>query len=354
MLNIKGLSVKLPGFVLYDINLQVDTGEFFAIIGPTGSGKSLLLEAVMGLLPGNTISSTGQIFLKDREITHLPPHKRGIGILYQDVALFPHMTVEENIRYGIRYHRIDKQRVEELFSFLTDRFGIRHLLKRYPVRISGGERQRVALCRVLILNPKVLLLDEPLSALDPLFQQEIRQLLRQLHKELGITFVIVSHNFEEVMYLAKKGAVIQKGQIVQQGQIEEIFNRPASSSVARFVGATNVFKVHKKDGCTKVGAFPIILDDKAKYSSFTHISIRPERIVAGVDRLNDGLPENIFEGNVVEMSRQSFNVSLRLERSDGILFHAIWPEYLVRSLGIGLGGSVRFGFFKGDVGTFKE
>jgi len=354
MFKIEKLRVEVPGFALKDIDLHIAQGEFFAIMGPTGSGKSLLMETIMGLLPANVIDFKGSILWNNKELTRLPPNKRSVGILYQDVALFPHMTVKQNISYGLRYHRIDKEEAQKRFNFLIERLGIAHLLHRYPARISGGERQRVGLARVLVLNPDVILLDEPLSGLDPLLKKDIRRLLRQLHSELKITFLMVSHNFEEVMYLAQKGAIIRQGRIIQQGQIEEIFNRPTSLFAAQFVGAKNVFPAHCQDGFAHVGSIPVQIANTGKEASCDHIVIRPERIVplASGTRAMVGM-ENVYSGTIVEMSRCNFHVNVSIERN-GVVFQAMWPEHHIHSAGLNVGSKVRFGFSKDDVGAFNE
>ncbi len=354
MLKIEGLTVEVPGFVLRDVNLEIAKGEFFAIMGPTGSGKSLLVEAITGLLPSNMLDFEGSIWRNGKEITHLPPNRRNIGILYQDVALFPHMTVEQNISYGLRYCKGNGANAQKRFQFFVKRFDLGHILHRYPARISGGERQRVALARVLVLDPDVVLLDEPISGLDPLFQGDIRRLLRQLHSELGITFVMVSHDFEEVMYLAQKGAVIHQGQVVQQAQIDEIFNRPASTFVARFVGAKNVFKVRFENGLAYIGSTSVRIADACLVPDFDHIVIRPEKIVPVLDMpdIRTGL-ENMFWGKVLEMSYCNFSVHLKIQK-DETIFRAVWPEIYVRKMGLHVGKKVGFAFNKADVSTFRE
>ncbi|MEA1963516.1 MAG: ATP-binding cassette domain-containing protein, partial [Candidatus Aerophobetes bacterium] len=169
MITIKDLYVQLPEFSLEGVSLSLNKGEFFALIGPTGAGKTLLLETIAGLLP----AKKGQIWIKGKEVTHLSPEKRGIGIVYQDYALFPHLTVKHNIEYGLHFNRERGEGVKKDFNWLIERLNLTHLLNRYPDTLSGGEKQRVALARAMIIKPSLLLLDEPLSALDQNFREEI-------------------------------------------------------------------------------------------------------------------------------------------------------------------------------------
>ncbi len=222
MLEVNAFTIGVPGFTLGPVDLSVKRGEFLSIIGPTGSGKSMLLEGIMGVLPENRRQFSGKVKWDGRDITHAPPEERHFGIVYQDAALFPHLNCLDNILYGTRYRAIDETTVGNRLEWLVNRFKIRHLLDRRPNRLSGGERQRVALARVLILEPRLILLDEPLSALDPIFRQEIRQLIVDLHHELGLTFIMVSHDFFEVRHMADSVILLSKGKIVQQGTPDEV------------------------------------------------------------------------------------------------------------------------------------
>ena len=238
MIRIEDLHVRLPEFSLEGIDLHARKGEFFVLLGPTGSGKTVLLESIAGLMP----VTRGEIHLDGREVTRLPPERRAIGIVYQDSALFPHLSVRENITYGLRYHDTDPARSKERLDRLVEVLGIDHLLERGPAHLSGGEKQRVALARALVVAPDLLLLDEPLSALDPNFREEIRDILKDLHRNTGITVLMVTHDFAEARYLADRIAIIRNGRLEQTGGCDEIFMRPATPFTARFVGMRNRFE----------------------------------------------------------------------------------------------------------------
>ncbi|MDY6951579.1 MAG: ATP-binding cassette domain-containing protein [Thermodesulfobacteriota bacterium] len=209
MITIRGLNISLRDFHLRDIHLDVAENEFFILMGPTGAGKTVLLEAIAGLVP----IESGKISIGGQEMTGLPPEKRGISIVYQDYALFPHLTVINNITYGLRFHKINKEKAQERLARLLHVLNLSHLKDRLPAHLSGGEKQRVSVARALMVEPKVLLLDEPLSALDPGFREEVREALKRLHRTSNITFMMVTHDFAEALSLAGRAAVMNQGKI---------------------------------------------------------------------------------------------------------------------------------------------
>lgn len=237
MLKVEKLTVKCGAFTLKDISFEVARGEFFVLLGPTGAGKTVLLETIAGLHS----PTRGRVFLGGQDVTLLPPERRGIAIVYQDYALFPHLKVKENITYALRFRRHSERKIKG-WREVVDLLGIGHLLARYPGSLSGGEKQRVALARALAAQPQMLLLDEPLSALDPATREEIERELKKLHVALGLTTVMVTHNFSEVFALADQVAVIFDGALAQVGTPQEVFRNPKSREVARFVGTENFYQ----------------------------------------------------------------------------------------------------------------
>lgn len=234
MIKIDNLSIHLPDFAVRDVSLSVAPGEFFILLGPTGAGKSLILEALAGLAP----ITQGTLHLNGTEITHLPPEKRHLAIVYQDGALFPHLTVKENIAFGLRYQNKKADNARQTVHDLMDRLGITRLKTRKPPTLSGGEKQRTALARALAVKPDVLLLDEPLSALDPATRSEISTLLKTLHRDEAMTCLMVTHDFDEARYLGQSMAVIRDGRIEQSGPVQTLFHHPETPFVARFLKAT--------------------------------------------------------------------------------------------------------------------
>jgi putative spermidine/putrescine transport system ATP-binding protein len=221
-----------------DIELTVEQGEFFTFLGPSGSGKTTTLR----LIAGFELPDAGQVLLRGVDVAGEPPFARDVNTVFQDYALFPHMTVQENVEYGLRVKKVPKpdrqERAEEALRMvrLSD-YG-----KRKPGQLSGGQRQRVALARAIVNRPKVLLLDEPLGALDLKLRQEMQVELKQIQQEVGITFVYVTHDQEEALTMSDRLAVFDGGRIVQVGAPSEVYEHPASEFVAGFVGTSNVLE----------------------------------------------------------------------------------------------------------------
>jgi ABC-type Fe3+/spermidine/putrescine transport system ATPase subunit len=334
MIRVKNVNASLGSFKLKDISLHVQEGEFFAILGPTGAGKSVVLEAIAGLNP----ITAGSIHLNGREITRIKPEGRGISICYQDYCLFPHMTVKENISYGLRFKKErNAKREKELFDMLMDLLKIEGILSRYPINLSGGEKQRVSLARALIVEPAVLLLDEPLSALDPHIKEIIQEELKRIHKELKITSIMVTHDFQEAHRLADRMAIMRQGVILQQGSLEEIFHRPKTKFVAEFVGTKNLFEASALD--QEVFAIP----------PSSHFGIRPEKIQIG------NQPVDAFyklQGTVTSMVDTGIYLEIRLQVQDRSYMAYLTGGQLAQ-LNLKLNEKAYFGFNQEDINIFS-
>jgi molybdate/tungstate transport system ATP-binding protein len=307
MITIRGLNIDLRDFHLRNVNLEVAENEFFVLMGPTGAGKTVLLEAIAGLVP----IESGKIYFDDNDITGLPPEKRGISIVYQDYALFPHLTVRDNITYGLHFHQIDKKVSLERLAQLINVLNLSHLQHRFPVNLSGGEKQRVSVARALMVEPKVLLLDEPLSALDPGFREEVRGALKRLHRSSNITFVMVTHDFAEALSLAGRAAVMNKGMIEQIGVVEDIFKRPNSAFVADFVGMKNLFRAEFKGTKAVVDNLEIELGTEPN-NSHGYIAIRPEDIVISRRKFSSSM-RNTFPAIITAIIDQGFYYEIHVQ-----------------------------------------
>jgi len=246
MIEVRGLHLSLGDFRIENLNLTVKEGAFNILLGPTGAGKTLILESIAGLRRVRE----GQIFLGDEEVQHLPPEKRGVSYVPQDLALFPHLTVEGNLAFGLRSPARNFLKEDPHLRLLVETLKIEHLLQRYPQGLSGGEKQRVALGRALAPSPRLLLLDEPLAALDPALKNETQQLLISLHRSLGFTALHVTHDLDEAYLLGERINVLIHGRLEQSGTREEVFLHPRTWDVARFLGLRNLFpgRVLKADG----------------------------------------------------------------------------------------------------------
>lgn len=232
-LTLDKLSLNIGEFILNDVTCHIEQGEFFVILGKSGAGKTLLLESIAGLH-----KITGDINIGGVNMTNIPPEKRDIGFVYQDFALFPNLNVKENITFASRYKSISD--ADEYFNDLVDFLGLEKLLTRRVENLSGGEKQRIAIARALYAKPQVLLLDEPLSAIDPTFRNQIMQFLKDVHKHYNLTTLHVTHNFREAAFLADRIAVVMDGQIQQIGTTNEVLKNPKNIEVAKFLGFKNI------------------------------------------------------------------------------------------------------------------
>ncbi len=299
MINIKNLSRNWPEFSLKNIDLEIKDEEYFVILGPTGAGKTLLLEILAGFYEPDE----GKVFVGGKDVTHQRPEDRDVGFVYQDYSLFPHLTVEENIKFGPQVNNFPEDRVEEETERVIELLGIRHLTDRYPDTLSGGEQQKTALARGLIMDPDVLLLDEPISALDMPSQEEMRKELKRIHRNAEITTLHVTHNREEASWLGDRIGVMREGEIVQIGTPNEVLREPKSEFVAGFVGTENIFKGESRteDGIAKIDIGKNIeLEAVSGKKGNVTVCIRPDEILLSKGSIKSS-GRNEFEGEIVEI-----------------------------------------------------
>lgn len=218
-----------------DLNLEIQDGEIMTLLGPSGCGKTTTLRCIAGLLKPDE----GEIYLGEKSMTDLPPERRGIGLVFQNYALWPHMTVYGNLAFGLQLRGVPKEEIRKRIGEALALVRLSGLEERYPRQLSGGQQQRVALARALVIEPGVLLLDEPLSNLDAQLREEMRFEIRELQKKLGITAVYVTHDQAEALVLSDRIAILHEGRLVQVGSPEEIYNRPGNKFVAGFIGLTS-------------------------------------------------------------------------------------------------------------------
>jgi putative spermidine/putrescine transport system ATP-binding protein len=271
-----------PVVAVDDVSLRIPQGEFLTLLGPSGSGKTTLLMMVAGFVA----PSAGEFFLGEQSITHLPPDKRNFGMVFQGYALFPHMTVADNIAFALKVRRRPRAEIEEKVGRAIDLVQLGGLADRLPRQLSGGQQQRVALARALVFTPHILLLDEPLGALDRKLRAEVQVELKQLHQRIGTTFIYVTHDQEEALSMSDRVAIIRDGRLVQLGSPEDLYERPASRFVAGFLGESNflrgqVSEVHGDSFTYEVGERPfrqMAADRRPAVGETVLIALRPEKI----------------------------------------------------------------------------
>jgi putrescine transport system ATP-binding protein len=307
MVQIRDLSKQFGSVTAVDrVSLDIHKGELFAILGSSGCGKTTLLR----MLAGFEQPSAGQILIDGADMTDVPPYERPVNLMFQSYALFPHMTVEQNIAYGLKKEGAGVARIRERVAEMLALVKLEALARRKPDKLSGGEKQRVALARALVKRPKLLLLDEPLAALDRKLREHTQFELANLQYQLGTTFVVVTHDQDEAMTLATRIAVMAEGRIAQVGTPGEVYEYPASRYVASFVGNINLIEgevTAAVDGrlslrSAALGAdLAVATDEKLVPGSPVSVAVRPEKITIS-RQAPDGNDRNILKGTVWDLA----------------------------------------------------
>jgi molybdate transport system ATP-binding protein/molybdate/tungstate transport system ATP-binding protein len=341
-MEIQDVHIKVEEFKLDGIDLKVDEGQYFILLGTTGVGKTILLETLAGIHR----VERGRIYIDSQDVTHLPPEERRISYVPQDYALFPNMNVRENIGFGLTIRRVAKSQIDEEVVNYARRLGISHLLDRAPQQLSGGEKQRVALARALIIRPRVLLMDEPLAALDRANRSDFWILLKGVQREFGVTVIHVTHDLEEAFVLGERIGVFIEGRIVQSGTKEEIYKYPNSLEVARFLGIRNIFRGIVQDVDPHKGIGRVTIKGKGLTFTFdlkggltpgeeVDFLIRPEEVMVIREGkpIKESLKGNIFEGEIRRIIEMETHHTLLLnEVGQGVIFEVEIPNYVFRNL----------------------
>ncbi|MDR1818644.1 MAG: ABC transporter ATP-binding protein [Methanobrevibacter sp.] len=348
MIRIESLKKDWGEFKINNINLEINDNEYFVILGPSGSGKTMLLELIAGVYHPDS----GKIYLNEKDITYMELEKRGVGVVYQDYMLFPHKTVFENISFGLEMRKTPKKRVESMVEDIMGMLGISHLKNRYPRTLSGGEKQRTSIARAIIVKPKLLLLDEPLSALDQEIREDLIKNIKEIHVKFQITMIHVTHNFDEALILSDRIAIMKKGTIAQVGDSVEIFRHPSTKFVAEFVGVENIFKGTAKkvdDGLTVVDTGNISIYSTQEREGSVHLTLRPEDISVSLDKVQTSA-KNVFKGGIKEIIDKGAIIKLMIDIKEPLIVFLTRQSFL--EMGLNIGKEVWIYFKATAVNTF--
>lgn len=314
MLILNKISKKLGDFHLADINLEIEEGTYYVLLGRSGSGKTQLLELIAGL----NSPDAGEIWLDGEDITNKKLQKRGIGLVFQDYAIFPNMTVSGNIAYALESGQTEKKIVKERVAKVACELNISHLLERSTQHLSGGELQRVALARTLITSPRLLLLDEPMASIDASLKDDIKRLLRHLNSQ-GLTIIHVTHDYREAVSLAGKVGVIHNGRIIQEGNPGNVFRKPVNRFVARYSGIRNFFRVEFKK---EKGVWSALSKNKLSISLSGNSYPDEGLLILRSDdiRVTRIMPEfkpvNCFKGTVIEILPSEYGMEIAVDAGE--------------------------------------
>ncbi len=330
MLELQSISKRLGSFALSDFNVRLNAGEYFVLLGPSGVGKTILIEITAGLIRPDA----GRISWQGQDITGTPPDTRGFAVVYQDYALFPHLTVARNIAYGLRARGVKWREAASRVRALAETLDIAALLSRRPDTLSGGEQQRVALARALATRPRMLLLDEPLSALDVGIRLRLRQELRRIHQHTATTFLHVTHDPDDALYLADRVGVMLDGRLRQIATPEQLFRAPSDRDVAEFLGMRNIMTVDAAErGVCRIGG--VAVHAAFADQSISHIWIKPEEILLS-RRPFESSARNQFACRVEEWENSGPLLAVRVA-TGGLSLTALVTHESFNELGIHAG-----------------
>jgi sulfate transport system ATP-binding protein len=318
-----------------DVSFDAAAGTITTLLGPSGSGKSTVLRVVAGLEQPDS----GSVRYENEDYTYVPAQKRGVGFVFQNYALFRHMNVRRNIAFGLNVRKMAKDEVSRKVDELLSLVQLDGLGERYPGQLSGGQRQRVAFARALAIEPKLLLLDEPFGALDAQVRVELRDWLRRLHHEKGVTTLLVTHDQEEAMEVSDHVVVMHEGRVAQVGPPHEVYDRPSTPFVASFVGGANVLRGQMRDGRATMGGFAVAMPDGTSPPEGAAVQafVRPHDVK--LSKTGDDAPE-VSVARVERVARMGGYVKLSLRLADGAPMTVEMPKAEIDLLGINEGDLV--------------
>ncbi len=337
---LKGIEKSYSGFqALRDINLTVAGGEFLTLLGASGSGKTTLLNVVAGMIAPDR----GSVVIGDRDVTSVPPRQRGLGMVFQSYALVPHMSVFDNIAFPLRIRRMSAQEIKERVGKILDIVQLGHIAQRKPRELSGGQQQRVAIARCLVYQPPVILMDEPLGALDKKLREQLQQEMRRIHQDMGVTILYVTHDQEEALFLSDRICLMRNGMIEQLGSPRELYFKPSNAFVADFIGESNLLRCEAEgEGRVKLAAsgqsIRVMGEADQSIGSDGRLMIRPDKVKV---LANGESAPNEISGVVEEIAFVGETLRYSVRSSDEVITVKMPAQ---NAAGLAAGTEIRLGW----------
>ncbi len=359
MVELRDVTKRFGSFIAtQNVCLDIRAGEFLTLLGPSGCGKTTILRMISGF----ESPSEGSVWLDGVDVTHLPPYRRNVNQVFQSYALFPHLTVEENIAFGLKMKNTPKDQIGDRVKRGVDLVSLGGFEKRKPSELSGGQRQRVALARAIVCEPKVLLLDEPLSALDAKLRHQMQIELKRLQQKLGITFVFVTHDQEEALTMSDRIAVIHKGRVEQLGDVSAIYHKPRTTFVANFIGQANILPAtvqSRAGGLAMIqldGKLPLVIHDEriADDTESLLISNRPEKIHLQKTPILSAAQDNVFEARISDEIFKGATDQLTIATESGLELTVVAANESAHEENFGKGDKVWCRLHPDDIVVVQE
>lgn len=319
------------GFSLKPIRLLIQEGEFFSLLGPSGCGKTTLLKLMAGLLQADE----GEIWLGEINLTKVAPEARKFAMVFQQPLLFPHMTVENNVAFGLKMQKTGKKERLERSQKMLEHVGLAGYGSRFPSELSGGQQQRVALARALVSNPRVLLMDEPFSALDPSLREEMRELLSRIQKEFQVTVVFVTHDREEAFYLSDRIGVMSEGELLQVGSAKELYEQPCSTKVASFLGIRNIIQGVIDGGRFSSAEAKLSISADSSLSGSSYMIVRPESLQLVTKNTDELRNDQLYISGIVQQLRFNHGFYLMMIQVGSLLIECVVSSQQAEGIVIG-------------------
>lgn len=343
MLKVERISKSWKEFRIKNISFEVKKGEYFIVLGPSGAGKTLLLELIAGI----HFPDEGKIFMDDKDVTDLPPEKRGLSYIPQEIALFPHMNVYDNIAYGLKLRKVSKNEITAKVKEIAEILGISHLLRRKPRTLSGGEQQRVAIARALVVEPNLILLDEPFVNLDVQIKSKLIQEMKVWRRELDFTALHVTHSFEEALSLGDRVGIMLDGKLAQIGEVRQVFTNPRNEEIAKFLGFENIFEGNASGNKFVVNGISIKIPRIGR-KGIVKMGVRPDSIIVSRNALN---MDNVFKGKIIAFEDLGALVRLMVDVG-GVEFKAFITRSSFLEMELKEGKEIFIGFKSSSVHIF--